>query len=249
MKKQQQQPSYQSPPGGLPSSQDSRHRRSGGAPLVPSVRSSFTQENSNNRAAPLSVAWSSWNVCSSSDGGNASQLTGGTGKNADLLVHSTSPTPQQPQHFPDNSAQQKNAATAAAAAVPKARSLKDFVCDAPGQGCGGCGGVGSSQSAGGQRGLRYQAQQQQQPQQQSATPFATDSSRTDSEASLQSLERALLELNLEKQALGSEFDRLPRAKKTLSDRQRAVQLEKRLEDIDKDATQLRARIRRATPTF
>jgi hypothetical protein len=83
----------------------------------------------------------------------------------------------------------------------------------------------------------------------SPTPFATESTLTASVASLRPLEQALLELNLEKQALGSELDRLQPRKaggRTLRDRQRMVEVERRLGDLDRDATHLRTQIRRAT---
>lgn len=99
-----------------------------------------------------------------------------------------------------------------------------------------------------ERGMDYQSSAAAAPPA-SPTPFATESTLTASVASLRPLEQALLELNLEKQALGSELDRLQPRKaggRTLRDRQRMVEVERRLGDLDRDATHLRTQIRRAT---
>jgi hypothetical protein len=88
-----------------------------------------------------------------------------------------------------------------------------------------------------------------------ASPYATEGTAAVFDEALQPLERALLKLNVEKANLGGERDRLASraagnrsaASKSTKERQRLRDVEQRLGDLDRDAQQLRNRIRSATP--
>ena len=59
-----------------------------------------------------------------------------------------------------------------------------------------------------------------------------------------------MECNLEKTKLDSEYNRLaPKASRTMRDRQRMSEIERRLADIDRETTTLRSQIRKAAPTL
>jgi hypothetical protein len=62
------------------------------------------------------------------------------------------------------------------------------------------------------------------------------------------LEKELLELNQEKGILDSEYNRLlPRASRTIANRNRLTEIEQRLREIDIKCTSLRFRIRATAP--
>ena len=78
------------------------------------------------------------------------------------------------------------------------------------------------------------------------SPFATESDRTAATSRLAPLEARLLELNLERDALSMEYDRLlPQGSKTMANRRRVAELEARLGAVNRECSDLRLELKHA----